>query len=151
MLAEAAVKSLKSIITRCTQLGEDIPHAVAAWRNICRQLFFGRRQRQSLPLLDCQLEEHFSMGEEKDKEASRLHKNSNKCSSELNALHTRKECGNSITKQRIGTSKQQSSKADKAAELLNWKTMKGKHITETDDSSDQYGIIPNLPQSTGAT
>ena len=35
-LAEAAVKSLKSIVTRCTQLEENISHAIAAWRNTCR-------------------------------------------------------------------------------------------------------------------
>ena len=32
-LAEAAVKNLKSIVTRCTEKGENIQHAIAAWRN----------------------------------------------------------------------------------------------------------------------
>ena len=47
-LAEAAVKNLKGIVLRCTEKGENIQHAIAAWRNTSRQdgnspaqLFFG--------------------------------------------------------------------------------------------------------------
>ena len=36
-LAEAAVKNLKGIVLRCTKRGEDIQHAIAAWRNTSRQ------------------------------------------------------------------------------------------------------------------
>ena len=64
-LAEAAVKNLKGIVLRCTEKGENIQHAIAAWRNTSRQdgssraqLFFGRRQRLGLPLLSCHLEEN---------------------------------------------------------------------------------------------
>ena len=56
-LAEAAVKNIKAIITRCHKEGESIKLAIAAWRNMARtdgispsQLFYGRRQRQLLPL-----------------------------------------------------------------------------------------------------
>ena len=62
-LAEAVVKSLKGIVLRCTERGENIHQAIAAWRNTCRQdgtspaqLFFGRRQRLGLPLLTQHLE-----------------------------------------------------------------------------------------------
>ena len=55
-LAEAAVKNIKAIITRCNEKGENIKLAIAAWRNMARtdsvspsQLFYGRRQRQLLP------------------------------------------------------------------------------------------------------
>ena len=50
-LAEAAVKNIKSIITRCNREKENLKLAIAAWRNMARtdatslsQLFFGRRQ-----------------------------------------------------------------------------------------------------------
>ena len=56
-LAEAAVKNIKAIITRCHKERENIKLAIAAWRNMARtdgvspsQLFYGRRQRQLLPL-----------------------------------------------------------------------------------------------------
>ena len=56
-LAEAAVKNIKTLITRCHKLDENLQLAIAAWRNMARadgvspsQLFFGRRQRQQLPL-----------------------------------------------------------------------------------------------------
>ena len=35
-LAEAAVKNIKSIITRCNKEGENIRLAIAAWRNMMR-------------------------------------------------------------------------------------------------------------------
>ena len=51
-LGEAAVKNFKRIVLRCTERGENIQHAIAAWQNTSRQdgnspaqLFFGRRQR----------------------------------------------------------------------------------------------------------
>ena len=57
-LAEAAVKNIKSIITRCNKEGENLKLAIAAWRNMARtdgispsQLFYRRRQRQLLPLM----------------------------------------------------------------------------------------------------
>jgi len=56
-LAEAAVKNMKKLILRCKEKGENIPQAIAAWRNMARadglspsQLFYGRRQKQLLPL-----------------------------------------------------------------------------------------------------
>ena len=59
-LAESAVKNLKSIILRCKDAGEDIKSAIAAWRNMVRaddgsspsQMFFGRTQKQKLPMLN---------------------------------------------------------------------------------------------------
>ena len=58
-LAEAAVKSAKHLLIKCSQENEDFDLALATWRNTPRadgyspaQLFFGRRQRQpSLPTL----------------------------------------------------------------------------------------------------
>ena len=57
-LAEAAVKNMKSLVLRCKAKGENLSHALAAWRNMTRQdgtspaqLFFGRRQRLGLPML----------------------------------------------------------------------------------------------------
>ena len=57
-LAESAVKNLKSIILRCEDTGEDVKSAIAAWRNMVRadgsspsQMFFGRTQKQKLPML----------------------------------------------------------------------------------------------------
>ena len=35
-LAEAAVKNIKSIITRCNKEGENVKLAIAAWRNMAR-------------------------------------------------------------------------------------------------------------------
>ena len=55
-LAESAVKSMKSLVSRCSRAGQPLHQAIAAWRNMARedgyspaQLFFGRRQRQRLP------------------------------------------------------------------------------------------------------
>ena len=57
-LAEAALKNMKSLISRCISAKESIPLAIAAWRNMARddrylpsQLFFGQIQRQRLPML----------------------------------------------------------------------------------------------------
>ena len=36
-LAEAAIKSLKEIVLRCTERGENIHQAIVAWRNTSRQ------------------------------------------------------------------------------------------------------------------
>ena len=80
-LAEAAVKSLKGIVLRCTERGENIHQAIAAWRNTARQdgsspaqLFFGRRQRLGLPLLAQHLEEtHLRDPDGRNKEATRTH------------------------------------------------------------------------------
>ena len=58
-LAESAVKNLKSIILRCDDTGEELKPAIAAWRNMVRadrsspsQMFFGRTQKQKLPMLN---------------------------------------------------------------------------------------------------
>ena len=80
-LAEAAVKNLKGIVIRCTEKGENIHQAIAAWRNTARQdgsspaqLFFGRRQRLGLPLLPQHLEiAHSRDPEGRNKEATRTH------------------------------------------------------------------------------
>ena len=90
-LAEAAVKNLKSIVLRCTEKGENIQHAIAAWQNTSRQdgsspaqLFFGRRQRLGLPLLPQHLEEnHLQCTDAKNKEATRLHDKANTQATEL--------------------------------------------------------------------
>ena len=57
-LSEAAVKKMKSLVLRYKAKGENLSHALAAWRNMTRQdgtspaqLFFGRRQRLGLPML----------------------------------------------------------------------------------------------------
>ena len=61
-LAEAAVKNMKYLILRCIWAKENIPMAIAAWRNMGRddgqspyQLFFGRIQRQRLTMLASQI------------------------------------------------------------------------------------------------
>ena len=66
-LAEAAVKNIKTLIIRCHKLEENLQLAIAAWRNMARadgvspsQLFFGRRQRQQLPLTAEQTKAHES-------------------------------------------------------------------------------------------
>ena len=60
-LAEAAVKNIKSFITCCNKEGENIKLAKAAWKHMTRtdglspsQLFYGRRQRQLLPITGVQ-------------------------------------------------------------------------------------------------
>ena len=57
-LAEAAVKNMKALVERCYARKENLEEAIAAWRNMARadgtspaELFFGRRQRQKLPML----------------------------------------------------------------------------------------------------
>ena len=57
-LAESAVKIMKSLVTTCKMQKESLTRAIAAWRNMTRedgtspsQLFFGRRQKQILPML----------------------------------------------------------------------------------------------------
>ena len=56
-LAEAAVKNMKSLVTRTHTAKENLTEAIAAWRNMARsdgkspsQIFFGRRQKHALPL-----------------------------------------------------------------------------------------------------
>ena len=90
-LAEAAVKSLKGIVLRCTERGENIHQAIAAWRNTARQdgsspaqLFFGRRQRLGLPLLAQHLEEtHLRDPDGRNKEATRTHKKADEEATDL--------------------------------------------------------------------
>ena len=85
------MKNLKSIVLRCTKKGEIIQHAIAAWRNTSRQdgsspaqLFFMRRQRLALPLLQHHLEEnHLQNTDTKNKEATRLHDKANAQATEL--------------------------------------------------------------------
>ena len=55
------VENIKYIISRCVHAKESIPLAIAAWRNMARdnrysprQLFFGRIQKQRLPMLASQ-------------------------------------------------------------------------------------------------
>ena len=75
-LAEAAVKNIKAIITRCHKERENIKLAIAAWRNMARtdgvspsQLFYGRRQRQLLPLTGEQAKTQASSTAGRDKTA----------------------------------------------------------------------------------
>ena len=57
-LAESAVKIMKTLVISCKMQKESLTKAIAAWRNMTRedgtspsQLFFGRRQRQVLPMM----------------------------------------------------------------------------------------------------
>ncbi len=57
-LAESAVKSMKYLLQKCLASGEDFAPALLQWRNTPRasgvspaSLFFGRRQRTTLPVL----------------------------------------------------------------------------------------------------
>ena len=77
VLAEAAVKNIKSIITHCDKDGESIKLAIAACRNMARtdslspsQLFYGRRQRQLLPLTGEQAKSTSSSTAGRDKTAA---------------------------------------------------------------------------------
>ena len=56
-LAESAVKNLKSLVLKCNEDKTNLQSAITAWRNMARedgitpsQAFFGRRQKQNLPL-----------------------------------------------------------------------------------------------------
>jgi hypothetical protein len=58
-LAEAGVKNVKSLLSKCLEMGQDFRPALLAWRNTPRQdgyspaqLMFGQRQRTSLPTLE---------------------------------------------------------------------------------------------------
>ena len=60
-LAESGVKIVKYLMQKCLSSGEDLPRALYEWRNCPRsdgfspaQLFFGRRQVTSLPILEKQ-------------------------------------------------------------------------------------------------
>ena len=66
---------------------------LTAWRSTSRQdgyspvqLFFSRRQLQGLPLLDCHLLERTLAQDLGDKEAKRLHNNTNKQSKNMDEL-----------------------------------------------------------------
>ena len=57
-LAKSAVKIMKTLVISCKMQKESLTKANAAWRNMTRedsttpsQLFFGRRQRQVLPMM----------------------------------------------------------------------------------------------------
>ena len=85
------MKNLKGIVLRCTEKGENIQHAIAAWRSTsCQdgsspaQLFFGRRQRLGLSLLQHHLEENLlPNADAKNKEATRLHNKADANATEL--------------------------------------------------------------------
>ena len=56
-LAEAAVKNIKYLLSKCLSTGQDCDQAIYEWRNVPRsdgyspaQLLFGRRQYTSLPV-----------------------------------------------------------------------------------------------------
>ena len=56
-LAKEAVKNMKSLVTRMHAATENLPEAIAAWRNMARsdgkspsQIFFGKRQKHAFPL-----------------------------------------------------------------------------------------------------
>ena len=55
-MAESAVKTVKNMLKKCLEKGEDVEKALYEWRNLPRehgvspsQLLFGRRQRMLLP------------------------------------------------------------------------------------------------------
>ena len=110
-LAEAAVKNLKSIVIHCTEKGENIQHAITAWRNTSRQdgsspaqLFFGSCQRLGLPLLSCHLEEnHLQHTDAKNKEATRSTIKQTLMLKSYLTSDPKKGCGSIITRQRSGT------------------------------------------------
>ena len=93
-LAEAAVKNIKSIITRCNREGENLRLAIAAWRNMARtdgispsQLFYGRRQRQLLPLMGEQAKSQVSSTAGRDKTAGNSERLRNKHTTNYTELH----------------------------------------------------------------
>ena len=85
-LAKAAVKIMKSLLSRCIRVKEDIQMAIAAWRNMARdngqspsQLFLRRIQRRRLPLAAGQAKNRSQCIETKDSmsEASTASRNLN--------------------------------------------------------------------------
>ena len=93
-MAEAAVKNIKAIITRCSKEGENIKLAIAAWRNMARtdgvslsQLFYGRRQRQLLPLTGEQAKSQASSTAGRDKTAGDSEQLRNRHTKEHTELH----------------------------------------------------------------
>ena len=93
-LAEAAVKNMKAIVTRCSKMEEDIETAIAAWRNMLRtdgnspsQLFFGRRQRQRLPVTHEHTQIRSYDISSKDKIARESEKRRNAHTRQLDELH----------------------------------------------------------------
>ena len=72
-LPEAAVKIMKLLLSRCIRAKVNIQMVIAAWRNMARnggqspsQLFFGRIQRQRLPLTAGQAKNRSQCIETKD-------------------------------------------------------------------------------------
>ena len=64
---------MKSLISRCIRAKQNIAMAIAAWRNMARddrhspnQLFFGRIQRQRLPMIATQTDNGSKCIESKD-------------------------------------------------------------------------------------
>jgi hypothetical protein len=71
-LAEAAVKQVKYLLTKCDVNGESFPAALMEWRNVPRadgpspaQAFLGRRQRTMLPTIGPQMCVDFSALQER--------------------------------------------------------------------------------------
>ena len=93
-LAEAAVKNIKTLITRCHRLDENLQLAIAAWRNMARadgvspsQLFFGRIQRQQLPLTAEQTKTQESSTAGRDATAGKSERYKNTHTSDYSDLH----------------------------------------------------------------
>ena len=89
------MKNIKSIIMRCNKEKEDLKLAIAAWRNMARtdgvspsQLFFGRRQRQLLPLTGEQARSQASSTAGKDKRAGDSERFRNKHTKSYTELHS---------------------------------------------------------------
>ena len=93
-LAEAAVKNIKTLINRCHKLDKNLQLAIAAWRNMARtdsvspsQLFFGRRQRQQLPLTAEQTKAQESSTACRDAMAGKSERYKNTHTSNYSELH----------------------------------------------------------------
>ena len=88
------MKNMKAIVTRCNKLGEDTETAIAAWRNMLRtdrnspsHLFFGRRQRQRLPVTQEHTQMHSYDISSKDKLARESEKKRNAHTRQLGELY----------------------------------------------------------------
>ena len=102
------MKNIKSIITRCNREKENLKLAIAAWRNMARtdgvspsQLFFGRRQRQLLPLTGEQARSQASSTAAKDKRAGDSERSRNKHTQN----YTKLQCGTDVWMQHHITGK----------------------------------------------
>ena len=89
------MKNIKSIITRCNREGENLKLAVAAWRNMARtdgispsQLFYGRRQRQLLPLTGEQAKSQASSTAGRDKTVGDSERIRNRHTKNFTELHS---------------------------------------------------------------